>query len=134
MKETLGQYVKRIMRQKELTIREVELRCDKKLTHSYIARITKGKVKNPTLATMVALAKGLDEDLYQVFKAASGQAPQQTIDPLLLLEVIQKVFLHPELLEVVDGWDRLPEKIRETIVHATKIKRKKKPRKSNGKH
>lgn len=137
MKETLAQYVKRIMRQKELTIRDVELRCNKKLTHSYVARIIKGKVKNPTLATMIALAKGLDEDLYEIFRAASGQLPRQTIDPLLLLEVIQKVFLHPELLEVVDGWDRLPKKIRDTIVHAVRVpgtKAKKKPRKTNDKH
>lgn len=132
MKETLGQYVKRIMRQKKLTIRDVEARCDRRLTHSYIARITKGKVENPTLETMLALAKGLDEDLYQVFRAASGQTPRDTIDPLLLLEVIQKVFLYPELLGVIDGWDKLPEKIRETIVHATKPKSKKKPRKKNG--
>jgi transcriptional regulator with XRE-family HTH domain len=131
MKETLAQYIKRIMRQKELTIRDVELRCNKKLTHSYIARITNGKVKNPTLATMISLAKGLDEDLYEIFRAASGQLPRQTIDPLLLLEVIQKVFLHPELLEVVDGWDKMPEKIRDTIVHAAKPKSKKKPRKTN---
>ncbi len=133
MRETLGQYVKRIMRQKGLTIRDVEKNCDNELTHSYVARITKGKVDNPTLETMVALAKGLDEDLYQIFKAASGQSPRDTIDPLLLLEVLQKIFLHPELLEVIEGWDRLPKKIQETIVHAVRgsgAKRKKKPRKT----
>jgi transcriptional regulator with XRE-family HTH domain len=131
MKETLGQYIKRIMRQKKLTVRDIEKGCDNELTHSYVARIIKDKVENPTLATMVALAKGLDEDLYQVFKAASGQSPRETIDPLFLLEVIQKAFLHPELLEVIEGWDRLPKKLRETIVHAvrqSRLQAKKKPK------
>jgi hypothetical protein len=66
-----------------------------------------------------------------VFKAASGQSPRETIDPLFLLEVIQKAFLHPELLEVIEGWDRLPKKLRETIVHAvrqSRLQAKKKPK------
>ena len=132
MKETLGQYVDRIMRQKKLTIRDVEKRCDKKLTHSYVARIVKGKVKNPTLATMLALAKGLDEDLYQVVAVASGQPFQkkQIVDPLYLLALMQKAILNPELLDVIDGWERLPKKLRETIVYAikqAKVQSKKKP-------
>ena len=122
MKETLGQYVDRIMRQKDLNIRDVEERCDKKLTHSYVARIIKDKVKNPTLATMRALAKGLDEDLYQIFAIASSESPQkkQAVDPLFLLELMQKAVLNPELLEVIDGWQKLPKRLRETIVHAVK--------------
>lgn len=128
MKETLGQFVRRIMKQKNLTIRDVEERG--KLTHSYVARTMKGKVKNPTLRIMVALAKGLDVDLYEIFKAASGQSPREAIDPLFLLEVIQKAFLHPELLEVIEGWDRLPRKLQGTIVHAVKqAEGKKKPNK-----
>jgi transcriptional regulator with XRE-family HTH domain len=130
MKETLGQFVTRIMKQKNLTIRDVEERG--KLTHSYVARAMKGKVKNPTLRIMVGLAKGLDVDLYDVFKAASGQSPREGMDPLLLLQVIQKAFLHPELLEVIEGWDRVPKKLREAFVLAVKQAEKKpnkKPRK-----
>ena len=127
MKETLGQYVRRIMKQKNLTIRDVEEKG--KLTHSYVARTMKGKVKNPTLRIMVALAKGLDVDLYEVFKAASGQSPREAMDPLLLLEVIQKAFLHPELLEIIEGWDRLPRKLQGMFVHAVKqAEGKKKPK------
>jgi transcriptional regulator with XRE-family HTH domain len=126
MKETLGQFVTRIMKQKNLTIRDVEKRG--KLTHSYVARTMKGKVKNPTLRIMVALAKGLDVNLYEVFKAASGQSPPEAIDPLLLLQVIQKAFLYPELLEVIEGWDKLPRKLQGALVHAVKqAEGKKKP-------
>ena len=135
MKETLGQYVDRIMRQKNLNIRDVEGRCNKKLTHSYVARIIKDKVKNPTLATMRALAKGLDEDLYQIFAVASGESLQkkQAVDPLFLLELMQKAVLNPEILEMIDGWERLPKRLRETIVHAVKQAGKQSKKKPNKK-
>jgi transcriptional regulator with XRE-family HTH domain len=56
--ETLAEYLDRVMRQKNLTPKELAKRSG--LTNSYIGRLRNGKVNNPTVETILKLAKGLD--------------------------------------------------------------------------
>ena len=93
--ETLAEYLARLMRQKDLSPKELSRRSG--LTDSYIGRICKGQGDNLTVDTMKKLAKGLDVDPHEMFAKASGvpvneQAP---IDPLLILDQILKIISDP---------------------------------------
>lgn len=60
--ETLSQFVQRVMRQKNLSPREVQKRASAKgqIAASYISRIYNGKVTNLSVDKIVILAEGLD--------------------------------------------------------------------------
>jgi transcriptional regulator with XRE-family HTH domain len=93
--ETLAEYLARLMRQKNLSPKELSRLSG--LTDSYIGRICKGQGDNLTVDTMMKLAKGLDVDAHEMFAKASGvpvneQAP---IDPLLILDHILKIIRDP---------------------------------------
>jgi transcriptional regulator with XRE-family HTH domain len=108
MTETLSEFLKRVMKQKGLTLRDVEQNCCKKITNSYISRVINGKVQNLTLETIVALAEGFDVDPHEIFAAAYGKPPQNlAIDPLLLIDMLQKLAGNPQLVKVVREWTRL---------------------------
>ncbi|HEX5735277.1 MAG TPA: helix-turn-helix domain-containing protein [Blastocatellia bacterium] len=105
--ETLSQYLERVMRQKGLSPKDVARRCG--LTNSYIGRISKGQGKNLTVDTIVKLAQGLGVDAHEIFTAASGIPIKNTgVDPLLLLDMIQKVLSDPKGMELLSEWSGLP--------------------------
>jgi transcriptional regulator with XRE-family HTH domain len=93
--ETLAEYLNRMMRQKDLDPTELAKRCE--LTGSYIGRLQNGKLDNPTVETILKLAKGLDVNAHEVFTAASGVPVGETshLDPLLLLGSMQKLISAP---------------------------------------
>ena len=104
--ESLSDYVERVMRQKNLSVRDVKEHAGGKIAASYISRIINGKVKNLSVDKIVILAKGLDADAYELFRVASGQ-PRQTsknVDVALLLDTMQQAILQPESLEVIRRW------------------------------
>jgi len=71
-KETLAEYVSRIMEENGIGALEVEARSEGQITDSYIGSIKSGKQKNPTIAKLQALAKGLDVDEDELFLVARG--------------------------------------------------------------
>jgi len=93
--ETFGEYLTRLMRQKNLTPKELAKRCG--LTDSYIGRLCKSTTPNLTVDTMKKLAMALDVDDHEVFAVASGVAVSATppVDPLVLLDTMQKFIIHP---------------------------------------
>lgn len=109
--ETLSQFVQRIMRQKGLSIQNVHRRASSKgnIAPSYISRITTGKVTNLTVDKVEILAEGLGVNPFEVFAVSYGAQPlgERDIDPLKLLDTMQKVVSSPDSLEVLEGWLRL---------------------------
>ena len=111
MSETLGEFVNRVMKQKGLTLRDVEERCDKKITNSFISRVINGKVDNLMLESVLALAKGLGVNPHDILTAASGVSPESsTVDPLLLIDILQKLLTNPIVIKVVQEWLKLSTK------------------------
>jgi transcriptional regulator with XRE-family HTH domain len=105
--ETLSKYLERVMRQKGLSAKVVARRCG--LTDSYIGRLTKGQGENLTIDTILKLAKGLGVDAHEIFTAASGVPIKNTgIDPLLLLDLIQKAITDPKTMDLMREWLELP--------------------------
>ena len=68
--ETLAEYVKRILSEKQFTLREVEERSGHKIADAYIANIVRGIARNLSVDKLKALAVGLGEQEETVFKVA----------------------------------------------------------------
>ncbi|HKQ06788.1 MAG TPA: helix-turn-helix domain-containing protein [Blastocatellia bacterium] len=89
--ETLAQYLDRLMRQKQLTPKELANRCG--LTDSYIGRLRKGRSDNLTVQTVKKLAMALDVNAHEIFTVAVGIpiSEMPPIDPSSLLDQIQQL-------------------------------------------
>jgi transcriptional regulator with XRE-family HTH domain len=134
MKETLIEYVKRIMRQNSLTLRDIEENSGGRISNSYISKILNGNVKNPSADKIVALAKGLKVDSHEVFTVITGEG-QSSYDPMMFADMIQKVASNPELLKPLREWLDMSEKERATMLHSLQfINDKRKKQKSKKKH
>jgi transcriptional regulator with XRE-family HTH domain len=70
--ETLGRYVRRVMGEKQFTMREVEKRSGHAIADAYVANIVRGIAVNPSVDKLKALAVGLGEPEEAVFKVARG--------------------------------------------------------------
>src|SRR5215471_17605963 len=75
--ETLSEYVKRIMSEKRLTLREVARRSGNRITQGYVGGIVQGLHTNPSVEKLKALAAGLGVDENEAFRVARGLAPRQ---------------------------------------------------------
>ena len=113
--ESLGEYLDRLMRQKNLTPKELARRCN--VTDSYIGRVRKGASGNLTVQTMTTLAKGLGVNAHDIFTAASGipHNEEAPIDPLLLLDHMQKLIHDRTGLAVLRQWLELSSSERQTL-------------------
>jgi transcriptional regulator with XRE-family HTH domain len=109
VKENLSQFVRRVIRQKKLKLRNVQERSAGQIDESYVSRIMTGSVKNITLDKLVALARGLDEDPHTLFTAYYGHPPPSANEPqdvfeldvLEFVSLMQKVSVNPDLIEVM---------------------------------
>src|SRR5215469_7787870 len=105
-KETLAEYVTRIMEQKGLGPLEVQERSEGQITDSYVGSIKSGKQKNPTVSKLQALAKGLDVDEDELFLIARGYSahkPGELWSVGSLLSAMTKVSSSPELTRAIRG-------------------------------
>ncbi len=112
MEETLSEYVKRVMEQKNLGVRDVERNSGKKITASHVSKVLNGSAANLTTDKTVGLALGLDVDPHEVFSIISGYRAKEesTTDLLRFTDTIQQLALNPILLEIIQGLLRLTPK------------------------
>ena len=110
--ESLAQYVKRILHEKDLKHNDVEERSrqngDKGIAHAYIGQIVNGSAKNPSVRRLKALAVGLDEPEDDLFNVARGlpldYKSTGSRDPwpgTLLAKAIGRIVSSPELTRIV---------------------------------
>jgi transcriptional regulator with XRE-family HTH domain len=123
-KEKLADYVKRVMKQKQLKLRDVERRSGGEITNGYISGIINGRINNVSLEKLKALAKGLEVDVYELFSAAMDE-PRQLADEvssyaqpdvLWLLGIMQEIAATPELLKILHELVQMTPKDREIVV------------------
>ena len=124
-KENLSQYVQRVLRQKKLKLADVERICGKEITGSYISRIIKGTVTNLTVEKIDALARGLDVDPHELFEAALGRprhgTDEQTgVDSAVFVDTVQKLLVQPDLVDIVQTFDKIKGHERQSLVGAMK--------------
>lgn len=115
MKETLAEYLKRVMHQKNLKVADVQESSG--LSQGYINQLLRDTKTNLTIETIGILAKALDVDGFELFAAAYGKTPENmTVDPHLLADTIQKLILNPNLIELVQNTAKLKsEKHKEAV-------------------
>jgi transcriptional regulator with XRE-family HTH domain len=71
-KETLGQYVARVVKERGLKHHEVRQMSGGKITDGYVRGIMTGKAKNPSVDKLKALARGLGVSEDEIFRVARG--------------------------------------------------------------
>ena len=108
-KGRLSTYIGRIMKQKGLSLRDIEMRSDAKITDGYVADILRGAATNPSAEKIKVLAGAVGVDAHALFDVVCGpfepgaaQPPgEETPDTLEFLETMQEVAASPELIKIV---------------------------------
>jgi transcriptional regulator with XRE-family HTH domain len=122
-KEKLADYVRRVMRQKQLKLREVEKRSGGDITNGYISGIITGRISNVSVSKLQALAKGLEVDVHELFSAAVGGssqeadevAPRPQPDLFWLLGALQEAAKNPTILKVLQELMDMTPREREMV-------------------
>jgi transcriptional regulator with XRE-family HTH domain len=93
----LAELVRLRMAQLDIKAVEVEKRSNKAVTDTHIATILAGKAHNPTLKVLLGLARALEVDPVEVFKAAASvDEPEDSWTSQTLIKAIQQMlFLKP---------------------------------------
>src|SRR4030095_5180957 len=93
----LSEYVKRVMKLKGLTQKDVQKQSGWKITDGYVASITTGRAKNLSVDKLMALADGLGVDYDELFHIACGAEDLDEDckslngpDSLTILETVQQ--------------------------------------------
>jgi len=112
-RETFGEYVARVMKQKGLGATDVERNSGNKIDRSHVSKIMRGVEKNPTAKAMLALAAGLGVGPHEVFTAVTGCPPDESQsnapDVREILSMMERVAMDPELAEALRGFMRISE-------------------------
>jgi transcriptional regulator with XRE-family HTH domain len=75
-RESLGQYVRRVLKEKGLTLTDVQRRAGGGISRGYICDISNGHITSLTLKKLQALARGLDVPEEELFSVARGAPPR----------------------------------------------------------
>jgi transcriptional regulator with XRE-family HTH domain len=74
-KESFADYIRRVLKEKQLTHKDVERLCNKKITASTVNKIINQGMENLTALTIAALAEGIGESPESLFRRIIGKAP-----------------------------------------------------------
>jgi transcriptional regulator with XRE-family HTH domain len=99
----LGEYVRRVMKLKGLTQKDVQRMSGGRITDGYVASITIGRASNLSVEKIKALADGLGVDVDELFHIACGVPETDTrrIDPLMILETLQRAVTSPDVSQIL---------------------------------
>ena len=120
--DSLSAFVRRVIRQKNLSIRDIQTRAGgpDKIAASYISRIINAKVTNLSVDKLTVLAEGLGVDPFELFAAATSRKPRSAsggVDALELIDTLQQAVGNPRSLEVVRRWLRLGPEYQSAVLN-----------------
>jgi hypothetical protein len=115
VEETLSVYVKRVMQEKNLGVRDIERNSAKagmKIAASHISKVSTGVITNLTADKIVGLALGLKVDPHEVFAVISGHPLKEASSPDLrrFAGIINELAENPILLEATEQLMRFDTK------------------------
>jgi transcriptional regulator with XRE-family HTH domain len=126
-KDGLDEYVKRVMKLKGLTQKDVQRLAGGRITDGYVASITTGRARNLSVDKIAALAEGLGVDTDELFHVACGTTVEldesrnrPALDPLMILETVQKAVASPDVIEILDRVVRLSPEERRVFLKSLK--------------
>lgn len=102
----LSKFVRRVLKLKGLTQKDVQRISGGRITDGYIASINVGRATNLSVKKLMALADGLGVDVYTLFQVSCGvpdEALRKTFaeQALMVLETVQKAVSSPEVSEIL---------------------------------
>lgn len=110
----LSEYVKRVMKLKGLTQKDVQRMSGWRITDGYVASITTGRAKNLSVDKLMALADGLGVDYDELFHVACGAEnlddngkSRNAPDSLMILETVQQAVMSPTVTQILHEVVRL---------------------------
>ena len=132
MEETLAEYLKRVMQQKNLKTADVVQASG--FSQSYIDRLLNGTISNLKVETIAILAKALDVDGVELFTAAYGKTREhKNVDLLALADTISKVILNPVLAELIQIVAKLESRHQQALLGTAREMVKNNKNKKNSK-
>jgi transcriptional regulator with XRE-family HTH domain len=106
-REDLSRYVRRIMSQKQLKVRDVELQSGGQISNGYVSGIMSGSITNLSIDKVKALARGLGVDVHEILDVICGpkeRAGTRLDSPhwLEFLDLMQRIVVSHEMLEILE--------------------------------
>ncbi len=136
-KETLAQYVARVIKEKDLTHQEVRKLARGKITDGYVRGIMTGKARNPSVDKLKALARGLGVSEDEIFRVARGlpqdadsKSQEQESNYRLIVNLMSASLKNKTLSELLLEASRLPLESQEEAVTLLKFLNARKSRAS----
>jgi transcriptional regulator with XRE-family HTH domain len=125
-KGRLSTYIREIMQQKGLSLRDIEMRSGARITDGYVADILRGTAANPSAEKIKVLAGALGVDAHTLFEVVCGPFEPGTAQPpgeyttgtLEFLETMQKVAASTDLMKIVDEATQLAPEERAVVLRS----------------
>lgn len=126
--EDLSEYVKRVLKQKRLSLRDVQRQSGGKITQGYVGAIVNGSCKNLSVEKLKALSAGLTVEEEELFRIARGVPEPSKFNPegmdqnhlSIFLDLMMKVASNSTLIELLEVVARLPAEKQRAILEMIK--------------
>jgi transcriptional regulator with XRE-family HTH domain len=123
-----SKYVRQVMKLKGLTQKDVQRMSGGRITDGYVASITTGRATNLSVEKIKALADGLGVDADTLFHVACGvqestadaRKSGRAMDPLKLLDIVQKAVASPDITEILNEIVRMSSEERAALLRSIK--------------
>lgn len=124
----LSNYIARVLKKKRLSLRDVQVMSDSKITDAYVGSILRGRASNPTVEKLQALARGLGVDEDEIFRVArgltgSGSGDNAVADPwhsVMILRLMEEVVSKPSVKEILEQVVELSDEDRAVVLRTAK--------------
>jgi len=124
----LARYVARVLKEKRLSRRDVQVISGWKITDAYVGSIINGRAKNLSVEKLQALARGLGVNEDEIFRVARGAADSDQVDTragdpwhsVMFLRLMERVVSDPDVKEILDVVVELSEEDRAIVLKIAK--------------
>ena len=124
----LAKYIARVLKEKRLSLHDVQVMSGWKITDAYVGSIIRGRASNPSVEKLQALALGLGVNEDEVFRVArglteTGDRDRKAADPwhlVMVLRLMEQLVSAPGLKEILDEVVELSEEDRAVVLRTAK--------------
>lgn len=126
--ETLGRFIDRVMKEKGLSRKRVEVMSGGAIKASYVGSIVRGEAKNPSVDKMKALARGIGVDEEVLFRIARGERPREKTErsnpdiwyTRKILKMTDWILTRPDLLDSLLSMMKFDDEDQRAVVDSIK--------------
>ena len=127
-RDGLAKYVDRVLKEKHLTLRDVQVMSGWKITDAYVGSIIRGRANNPSVEKLQALARGLGVDENEIFRVARGMTGGGSVanregnpwNSLMIVRMMEQVVSQPGVKEILEEIVELSEEDRAVVLRTAR--------------